>query len=324
MAGARGLIGFALLVAAVPAWAAEPPCAESRGRTGLVVRVDDAGIVVETVDPGSVAERQGLRAGDRVLQMNDVRPTSCRMYARAVRRAAEDGLALLWLVDRGGQRVAMAVDVAPGAPVIAAPPPPAAPAEKPGEGEIPLVATAPTTAPPPPTTTTTLPSAEPLPDDVAVSLDGVLAALGGLGVQTRRGLPVYEEAVGEAARQVATLRVRAGASPKVLAGLDAVLRLHEGAVVAWTSIEDLRQRKGLRSGVPLADNATADFFADSDVERLLDRYDFLAETVTKEPSDGMVQVAGRWQPVLARTLLWEHAGAALGQVTAQLADEPAE
>jgi len=323
MARTRRLIAFALLLLAGPASASEPPCAESRGRTGLVVRVDDTGIVVETVDPGSVAERQGLRAGDRVLQMNDVRPTSCRMYARAVRRAAEDGLTLLWLVERGGQRVAMAVDVAPGAPVIAAPPPPAAPAGKPGE-ETPLVATAPTTTPPPPTTTTTLPSAEPLPDEVAVSVDSVLATLGGLSVQTRRGLPVYEEAVGQAARQVATLRVRDGASPKVLAGLDAVLRLHEGAVVAWTSIEDLRERKGLRSGVPLADNATADFFMDSDVERLLDRYDFLAETVTKEPSGGMLQVAGRWQPVLARMLLWEHAGAALGQVTGQLADEPAE
>jgi hypothetical protein len=166
--------------------------------------------------------------------------------------------------------------------------------------------------------------AEPLPDDVPVSLDGVLAALGGLSVQTRRGLPTYEEAVSGVARQVATLRVREGASPAVLAGLDRVLRLHEGAVVAWKAVEDLRERKGIRSRMPLADNATADFFVDSDIERLLDRYDFLADTVTKEPGDGMIQVAGRWQPVRARTLLWEHAGSALGQVTAQLADEPAE
>lgn len=324
MARVGRLIGLALVLSFASPARADEPCAESRGRTGLVMKVDDTGIVVESVDPGSVADRQGLRAGDRILQMNDVRPTSCRMYARAVRRAEEDGLTLLWLVDRSGQRVALAVDVAPGAPVIAAPPPPAAPAAKPGESAPPLVAAAPTTPPPPPTTSTTLPSAEPLPDDVAVSVDGVLSALGALSVQTRRGLPVYEEAVGEVARQVATLRVREGASPKVLAGLDEVLRLHEGAVLAWKSVDDLRQRKGIRSRMPIADGATADFFVDSDIERLLDRYDFLAETVTKEPSGDMIQLAGRWQPVRARELLWEHAGAALGQVTAQLADEPVE
>jgi hypothetical protein len=245
-----------------------------------------------------------------------------------VRRANEEQLALLWLVDRGGQRLAMALDVTPGAPLIAAAPPPTAPAG--GEQAAreatspPLVASAPSTAPPPPTTSTSLPMAEPLPDDVPVSLDGVLAAFGGLGVQTRRGLPTYEEAVTSVGRQVATLRVREGAGPAVLAGLEQVLRLHEGAVVAWKAVEELRERKGIRSRMPLADNATADFFLDSDVERLLDRYDFLAETVTKEPGDGLIQVAGRWQPVRARTLLWEHAGSALGQVTAQLADQPAE
>jgi hypothetical protein len=332
MARTGWVIGFALVVAGMTATAeAAEPCAEGRGRTGMVVRIADEGVVVESVDPGSAAERQGIRPGDRVLQINDVRPTSCRSYSRAVRRAEEDALALLWLVERGGQRIALALDVAPGAPLIAGAPPPTVPAgaapaagEREGTAPPPLVATAPTAPPPPPTTSTSLPTAEPLPEDVPVSLDGVLAALGGLSVQTRRGLPVYQEAVGEVARQVATLRVREGASPAVLTGLDQVLRLHEGAVVAWAAVEDLRQRKGIRSRMPLADNAAADFFTDSDVERLLDRYDFLADTVTREPGDGFIQVAGRWQPVRARTLLWEHAGSALGQVTAQLADEPAE
>jgi len=326
-------LGLGIVLMATAARADEP-CAEGRARTGMVVRIDGDGVVIESVDSGSTADRQGLRPGDRVLQVNDVRPSSCRTYARAVRRADEDELALLWLVERGGQRLALALDAAPGAPLIAAAPSPTAPAAgapagagtgAPAEQAVPpLVATPPSTAPPPPTTSTSLPTVPPLPDDVAVSLDGVLAALGALSVQTRRGLPVYEEAVGEVARQVATLRVREGASPAVLTGLDEVLRLHQGAVVAWTAVEELRERKGIRSRMPLADNATADFFLDSDVERLLDQFDFLAETVTKEPSDGLLQVAGRWQPVRARTLLWEHAGSALGQVTARLADEPAE
>ncbi|HJW69907.1 MAG TPA: PDZ domain-containing protein, partial [Candidatus Binatia bacterium] len=100
MARRYRLILLAVLAAGRLAYAASE-CDEERARLGLVLGVHAGQVVVAEVAPGSAAARAGLRAGDVLVQANDVLPRSCSQWARALAAARSEQKALLVLAHRG-------------------------------------------------------------------------------------------------------------------------------------------------------------------------------------------------------------------------------
>jgi hypothetical protein len=219
--------------------------------------------------------------------------------------ARNEGKALLLLVERGDAEVPLALgrktwgEAAPSA--VARGEAPAAPHARAATPE----------APPP------------LPPDVPVSVDSVVADLGGLVGRTRQGVGPYGDAVLGARRAVETLAVRKAAPPETVATLRRVARLHETAVLAWNAIDAIRERDGIAKRMPISEATTGPYFPDSPIQSMLDEFDFLQETIAKEPRDRRYATSsGEWRPAAARRLAWEHAGEELGRVTATLAAAP--
>ncbi len=156
-----------------------------------------------------------------------------------------------------------------------------------------------------------------------VSVDSVVADLGGLVGRTRQGLAPYGDAVLETRRAVETLAVRKSAPPETIATLRRVARLHETAVLAWRAIDAIRERDGLAKRMPVSEATTGPYFSDSQIQSMLDEFEFLQETIAEEPRDRRyAQSSGAWRPAAARRIAWEHAGEELGRVTATLASAP--
>jgi hypothetical protein len=300
----RALILLAALWAGA-AHAAGGACEEGRGATGLALALRAGVLTVDTVDPGSPAERAGLRSGDAVLQANDVVPRSCAQFAHALTAARDERKALLVLVRRGEAEIPVAFGAATwGAPPAAAaagataPPAVAAPGTRP--------------APPPP---------PPLPPETAVSVDGVLRDLAALAPPDKppTSLSAYRDAVVQVRREVETLAARKAAPDDVVAGLRAVLRYYEGAVLAWDAIEGDREREHLSRKLPVPDSLAVPYFTDSPVALLVEEFDFLDATVARRPSGGrFVEASGLWRPVWARLLLWERGAKALDELRGRL------
>ncbi|MGH7893479.1 MAG: hypothetical protein ACREQL_02370 [Candidatus Binatia bacterium] len=305
MARATGVMVLVLAVGIRSALAANP-CEEGRERTGLSLVVRDGVLTVDAVDVGRAAATTGARAGDVVLQVNGVVPRSCAEYARAVEDARKGAKALLVLVGRPDGEVAFALGSRTwgseeGTPAAAVASTPGAPAHRPVVAELP----------------------PPFPPDVPVSLDSVLAELGGLVGQTRQGLTRYREAVTNGRRGVETLAVRKAAPPGTVTALRRVARLHEVAAMAWGATDKIRERNGIPSRLPVSEALSAPYFSGSAEETAIDEFDFLRETVVSEPSGGRIaESSGEWRPVAARRLAWEHAGEALGGAAATLASGP--
>ncbi len=89
----RVAVALAAVLAAVPAWAANP-CEEGREQTGLALAAREGGLEIAAVDPDSAAAESGIRTGDALVQVNAMLPRSCADYARAVRDARDGRKAL--------------------------------------------------------------------------------------------------------------------------------------------------------------------------------------------------------------------------------------
>jgi hypothetical protein len=293
-----------LIVLALAGLAHAGPCEEGRERTGLVVVVRDGALVVGTVAADSAAAASGVRAGDVVAQVNGTVAHSCAEWGRVVSDARDEGKALLLLVERGDAEVPLALG-------------------RKTWGEAAPAAVAKGEAPVPPARAATPEAPPPLPPDVAVSVDSVVADLGTLVGRTRQGLAPYGDAVLGARRAVETLAVRKAAPPETVATLRRVARLHEAAVLAWRAIDAIRERDGLAKRMPVSEATTGPYFADSPIQSMLDEFDFLQETIAEEPRDRRyAQSSGEWRPAAARRIAWEHAGEELGRMTATLAAAP--
>lgn len=298
-----------ILVAAL--WAttahASGACDEGRSATGLALTLRGGVLTVDVVDSGSPATRAGLRAGDAILQVNDVLPRSCAQFARALEAARDDRKALLILVRRGDAEVPLALGAATwGTPA-------AAPAEA-----------GPTTAPPSvaaPSRRPVPPPPPPLPPETAVSVDGVLRDLAALAPPDHppTSLPAYRDAVVQARREVETLAARNAAPDDVVAEMRSVMRYYEGAAIAWEAIEGDREREHLSRKLPVPDSLAVPYFTDSPVASLVDEFDFLDATVARRPAGGrLVEASGLWRPMWARLLLWERGGQALEQLRSRV------
>src|SRR5262249_15236817 len=107
--------GRALIVVAA-LWAstahAGGACGEGRGATGLALALRSWMLTAGVVGSGSPATRAGLRAGDAILEVNDVVPRSCAQFARALAAARDEHKALLILVRRGDAEVPLALGAA--------------------------------------------------------------------------------------------------------------------------------------------------------------------------------------------------------------------
>jgi hypothetical protein len=291
--GGRRLLTAGLLAAvAAVAGAAAPPCEEGRDQTGLGLAPGDGVLAVAAVDPDTPAAAAGVRTGDVIVQVNAAVARACGDWARAVRDARAQRKALLLLVGRRGEDVAVALGAATWARTVAATPPPRLP--RPEPPSVRRLVEAPRPAP--------------LPTGTSVSVEEILAALAALAPAdtepTRLG--EYRQALGRVERQVETLAARGSAPADVVTGLRTVLGYYEAAAVAWESAEsqadlERRSRHALRNA-----DATAGFFADSDVAALIDRFPFLADTVVREASPGPAafESGGLWRPYRARALLW--------------------
>lgn len=295
--GGAALLTIALAALAGSAHAAcEPAC------DGLVVELRGRALAVAAVLPGSSAAEEGIAVGDVLRQVNGVRASSCEEWGRVVRDAAAEGLALLVLTERGRVRRVAALSPAQPPPVAAARPPevsPPSPAPATGtpsraRSRGPLV---PPEAP--------LPAAS---VDPAAARATLLEVLGRLGPDRPGQLDAYRPLVEEARQALAGLLVAAPAAADSDAA-SAIVHRHEGALLAWEAMDALREREGWRASMPIGDAATAPFFADSPVTRLIEEVPELATVVTRWPHARGVERSGLWQPVRARRLLWADADA---------------
>jgi PDZ domain len=304
MADARLMAALALAAASV-AWGANP-CEEDRGRTGVALAAGEGGLHVAAVDPDSPGAGKGLRAGDSVAQVNDVVPRSCADWGRAVRAARKDGRALLVLVRRDGDEVALALPASTWErAVVAVPPPP--PVEPPSVREI-------VEAPPPP----------PLPPETQVTFDEVTHGLAALPPANRLkpSLDTYRRDLLHVHRQIETLAVRKTVSPEVVEGLRTVLRYYDAAEIAWDAAEAERESQRRPSHLPIGEALAAPYFTDGEAASTIDEFPFLHATVEREPRGGLVQSSGTWRPLEARQLLWQHGQEELDRLTAWLAKGP--
>lgn len=305
MAIARRLLS-ALGALAVPlAAAAAPRCDDERAHLGFAVEAGDGGLRVLAVVADTAAGRAGLREGDVILQANALVPRSCAHWNRAVRDAREERKALLILVDRAGVQVPLALPPStwdrPAVETAGGPE-----ADVPGAPDVAreaASAVSPPVAPPP------------LPPEVPVSLEGVLAALDRLANPEPSGSDAvaYEEAVREARRQVETLAARGATTAARVAALRRAVRHFEAAAVAWEAIDGPRRAERRSRRLPVAENRTVPYFADSPAAAIIDEFDFLEATVAREPTTGSFgfESAGSWRPVWARLLLWERGARAV-------------
>lgn len=304
MACGGGLIG--ILVLLLPAAVQAASCDSERSRTGLTVAVREGDVAVAAVDAASPAARAGFRPGDVVLQVNDVVPRNCAQWGRAVEDAREDAKAVLVLVLRDGAEVPLAL----GAGTWVVPPEPAdvgTPPASPGVAAAPPVVR-------PGATTTTAPvrpatPPPPLPPDVPVSVEGVLAGLERLAPPNDppSDLTVYREAVARVRREIETLAARGAAPAAEVTALRRAVRHYEAAEIAWDAIEGERVEERRSRRLPVAENATVPYFGDSPAATVIDEFAFLDATVAREPTGGPlgIESSGLWRPVWARILLWE-------------------
>jgi hypothetical protein len=304
---ARGgwLIAIGLLLAATGT-AHASSCDVERPMTGVLVAVKSGIVSVAEVDAGSVAERGGLRAGDVVVQVNDVLPRSCSQWADAVEDARDDRKAVLLLVRRGETEVPLALPssvwgVPETPPAVAADEDEDAPAEPAAKRFV--------EAPKPP----------PLPPEEPVSVEAVttqLAALAPTPDEPPTNLVAYREQVLRIRREIETLAARQSAPPPTIDALRNVARYFEAAEVAWEALEGDRDMDRRSRRMPVAENATVPYFSDSPQAAVIDEFDFLSATVSSEPTRAtrFAESSGRWRPMWARILLWERGNKELQQL----------
>ena len=99
----------AVLMAAVSACAQQPPApvrdGPLPGTIGVVVRAQDAAVVVDAVRKGGAAERLGLRPGDVVVRLNGEPIDTPRRFYRLVTDAAPGSAVTLDVLHDGAPAV---------------------------------------------------------------------------------------------------------------------------------------------------------------------------------------------------------------------------
>ena len=293
----RVAVALAAVLAAVPAWAANP-CEEGREQTGLALAAREGGLEIAAVDPDSAAAESGIRTGDALVQVNAMLPRSCADYARAVRDARDGRKALLVLVRRGEGPVPLALAATTWQRAVAtAPPPP--PLEAPSVRAL--------TATP-----------APVPVEARASLDDLVRDLRALmpGDRPPGQLADYSHRLLRLHRQLEALAARHTAPPAAVDGLRTVLRYFDAAEVAWAADESVREHERRPRHLPSSEGQAAPFFADSDAAATIEEFPFLRATVSHDPRPGLVgESSGLWRPVQARGLLWSRGGEELERLT---------
>ena len=296
-------LGVMLVLGLAAVAAAEPSCEEAHHETGLALVRRSGGLVIAEVDANSPAAKAGFRAGDRVVQTNERLATTCGEYARAVRDARRGRKALLVLVRRADDELALALRPVASAPVVA------------GEEPEERTAVAPALPPPP----------EPLPPEVPVTVADVVRGLDVLMPpdRTPRNLAAYREDVERVGRQVETLAARGTATPDVVDGLRGALQPYQAAAVAWAAAESVAERDHRPRRLPINEMARVPYFEDSEAAAVLAAFPFLSVTVAREPRPGMIgESSGQWRPYQARGLLWERGKTEREALHARLAASP--
>lgn len=296
-----GRVALAVVLAARLAPAATQ-CGEDE--VGTVVRVGSDGgrMTIDGVQAEAAALGVAVRSGDTVVQANAIVLHDCSDWAKAVKDARRERKALLLLLDRDGAPVTAVIPVSAWRVVT---PPASASAAEAGS----VAKRSPAAPPLPP----------PLPDTVVVSYASIRQDLDALVPADRppTSLTEYRGAVAQLRRAIATLSVRQAAPQDAVNALRVALRPFEAAQVAWTAIEGDREEQRRTRRIPMAEEAGAPYFQDSQAAAVLDEFPFLRSTVVQEPKTGMIETAGSWRPVQARQLLWEHGRTQLATLPAQ-------
>jgi S1-C subfamily serine protease len=94
------LVALALTLAAFPA----EPAYDPLGKGFLGISVQTGGMSVSTVSPGTPAERAGFQAGDELLKIGDLVPTSFE-EVMAHLKSLRPGTPVPFVVRRAGREV---------------------------------------------------------------------------------------------------------------------------------------------------------------------------------------------------------------------------
>jgi len=85
-----------------------PEPQQRRPRLGVYLESDTGGVWVRQVAPGSVAEQAGLKAGDRILELNGAPVQRAGQVIRAVRLQPE-AKPLEMLLERAGRQLRLQI-----------------------------------------------------------------------------------------------------------------------------------------------------------------------------------------------------------------------
>ncbi|HEX9367487.1 MAG TPA: PDZ domain-containing protein [Vicinamibacterales bacterium] len=119
LAGAVVLAGATTPAAMAHAQSSAPRAVQVIGRgahIGVTVRDVDstdagdpkAGVVIEDVDPGSAADKAGMKTGDAITELDGERVRSSMQFTRLVRETPE-GRGVSAVLSRGGQQITVTV-----------------------------------------------------------------------------------------------------------------------------------------------------------------------------------------------------------------------
>ncbi len=296
---ASSLLALACLTERPAGWAREL-CREPVEVGVVFAREGDAITVARAL---GVRATGGVRVGDRVEQINGVAVKDCADVARAAASARHRGMALLALVDRGGEQIPVLLGLPSAKTGSLSPEQNAERAVAPVEVELPTHLTA---------------DAE-----VARGAGVLLEAIRRLEKAARVHGPysLYSQRLSEAEDTMKRLFVggeRGGA--EVAAFLGQILEYHRQALRMWRlKLEQAERlgydRRALRRPIP--------YFSGSEVESWVARYPALEETIVTEPHEVNMLMPGEgsglWDADRALEIMWKKARDARREVERWLA-----
>jgi hypothetical protein len=273
------------LVLAVAA-RADVPCALPG--VGSFAVADDGLDVVHT-------DRADLRVGDRLLQLNGRRLTSCADLVTALQDAQRQGIMAVVALRRG-EAVQTVLLTLPSAPVAAVP-----------------IATPPAVAASPPLAgaTPTLPLLRSNPE----ALVPMLAALNAFADQIH--LPLAgPQPYGRRFEELQALYRQQRARGEALAAVDPIMSYYEAVATMLNYRERVEAERVTRDGARAPGElarvhmpaAVVEYTTASEVGEWLRRYPFLEPSITRKPGwMGQAEYSGLWKPDEAIRLLVERA-----------------
>ncbi len=264
------LLGLLLTALALPAGADPVPCA--RMEIGSVIVAENG---LRVIEPAV----RGLAAGDVLEQLNSHELHTCADLAAALREARERGLALLFLVVRDQQRIAVFA-LWPRAAAVAAP---------------------------------ATPAVESTPTPVAVSprdsevVGDMLSRLVAFGQTLQASLPVlttqpWASRIGDLQQACA----EGQAHTPAVGVLAPILAYYRTVAEILRYKEKAEREAGYTRPQP---NVVLDYHSGPPVGTWMHRYPFLRESIVEHPGPSLIggESNGRWSPDQAVRLLVERA-----------------